>query len=138
MNEAVTELLSDLAAIDLALRQEGFGDTASILARAVNRFAKGAAAIGEPRMIEWPKVAQCLEAQAAKMHAENAALPPAARNTPFGVMTGTATIILSMLSEAIGIGMGAPTQPRIDEVVASLRADRSAHIMARIQNGQPA
>lgn len=136
MNEPMNELISDLASFEAAMRAEGLGAAATMLSRYVNKFQKGAAAIGDAPGIDWGKVADRLETRAGKMHEENAALTTTARNTPYGVMTGTGTIILSMLAEAIGVGIGRPTQDKIDEALAALRQDRSAHIMAKI-TGKP-
>lgn len=131
MNEAaLNKLRGDLAAFCIALDAEGFSDTAKKLHSHVGEFF-GAIGKGGTPTIDWAAVAGKLEARAAAMHKENAALTPAARNTPFGIMTGTATIVLDMLAEAIGVGIGNPSSDRIDEVLSALRADRTALMIAR-------
>lgn len=134
MNQrAVDGLLLNVTALLRACQEEKLDALAGQVGGIIAEYHKtNETPASERTAIDWQKLATQLETRAAELHRENAALPPAARNTPFGVMTGTATLILSLVAEAISVAQGEPPQAMVNEFLARLQADRSNFIMSRL------
>lgn len=129
MTQAVAGLITDLCALEEALRAEKMDAVANLIRGFIRDYHKNN---GPEAGMDWGKAAAQLDRRAAAMHRENDSLPPAARNTPFGVMTGTATIILSMMAEALDAGRGIPPKEDVDAIIAKIQSDRGAFVLAKL------
>lgn len=133
MTIAIDGLMTNLAALEAALRAEKMDAVANEVRRFIHGYHKALETPdAEPAAIDWAKFSAQLEVRAGAMARENASLPQAARNTPFGVMTGTATIILSMIAEALEVGRGEPPMEMVDALILRIQSDRGAFALAKL------
>lgn len=138
MPKPIDIFVNDVKTFVVALQREGMQNAANHLGHAVKAY-EAAANIpsADPAAMDWARVEAQLEARAGAMHQENSTLSPQLRATPFGVMTGTATIVLSMIADALRVGMGHPPDQNVEQIVAMLRADRTKIVLDRAAGPPP-